>query len=98
MNDNRPIVGPLLVVLLTGGLSLLLLSAAFVVWLAIYFNSLVIPCLLVGIMWAVVAVTTYTVALRGAVNRLHAHLETTYEVTRIVKRALDWMTNWLQKV
>lgn len=98
MNNSRPIVGPLLIVLLAGGLSLLLLTASLVVWLAIHFNSLIIPCLLAGILWAIIAVMTYTLSLRGAVSRLHAHLEATYDVTRIVKLALDWMVRWLQKV
>ena len=97
MDGNRSMVGPLLVVILAGGISLLLLTASLVVLLARYFDSLIIPCLFAGVVWAIVALMTYMLSLRSAINRLHAHIETTYEVSHLVKMALDWFVRWLRK-
>ncbi|MBQ2993572.1 MAG: hypothetical protein IJE21_06690 [Alistipes sp.] len=98
MNERRSIVLPLVITVVSMLLAMFLLCSALVVWLAEFFGSLTLPCLLVGLFMAAIAVTVYLVSLRDAAERLNDWTHTIYDVSRLVQDGYDWAIGLLKSV
>lgn len=97
MNDNRPFVAPLIIVMLATLIAALLLTAAFTTWLAGYFGSIVFPCIIAGGAWAALAVIVYRISLRDTIRLIGSHLNTVYEVSHALKECYEWVARWLHR-
>ena len=91
MSERRSVVWAIVIMLVSMFLSTFLLAAALVVWLAGFFGSLTIPCLLVGAFMALLAVTVSLVSLRDVTARLSEWTHTIYDVSRLVRDGYDWV-------
>jgi hypothetical protein len=72
-------------------LSILLLVVALIDWLAAFFGSLMIPCLIVALFMALLAALVYLYALRPSLAQARARFDIIYEVFRHIKRGVDWV-------
>jgi hypothetical protein len=68
---------------------------ALVVWLAEMMGSLLYPCLMVGVIMALVALILYKTTLRDAMREFDARFGAIYELTRIVREGVDWTVRLL---
>ena len=71
-------------------LAALLFISALVSWLAEFFGSLKIPCLLVGTFLAIIAAVVYGVTLKSYFRQIGDQLRVVYSVSRIVRSWIDW--------
>lgn len=92
MNHNsRPLFVPLVVMVIATLMSILLVVIALIDWLAAFFDSLIIPCLLVALFMALLAVIVYLYALRPSLAQARERFDVVYEVFRHIKRGMDWV-------
>ena len=92
MNHNsRPMFAPLVVMVIATLMSILLVVIALIDWLAAFFDSLMIPCLLVALFMALLAVIVYLDALRPSLVQARERFDVVYEVFRHIKRGVDWV-------
>jgi hypothetical protein len=66
----------------------LLFVAALVTWLAELMGTLIIPCLLVGLLFALLAIIIYKVTLRQTIRETEEQLGLVYDVAKVVNVAL----------
>lgn len=90
MNDNRSYITALIIVALVAPAAALLLVVALVVWLAELMGSLVLPCLLLGLFFAVLATIIYKVLLRDAMREFDERWRVIYDVTKLLREGIDW--------
>lgn len=92
MRADRPFFLPLAIMVVTALLSALLFISAFIAWLAEIFGSLKIPCLIVGVIMALIAAIVYTVTLKSYFRQIGEELRVIYSVSRIIRGWIDWVT------
>ncbi|MBQ7856570.1 MAG: hypothetical protein IJ348_05585 [Alistipes sp.] len=96
MNHNsRPLFAPLVITVIATLLSIVLVVVALIEWLAIIFDSFVVPCLLVALFMAMMAVVVYLYALRPSLVQARERFDIIYEVFRHIKRGVDWVQGLL---
>ena len=81
MQTNRSLFVALVVVATAILASMLLLTMALVVWLAEWFDSIVWPCVIVGVLMLCVALVVYRVSLRDTLRDYRERLNIVYDAT-----------------
>ena len=76
----------------TVAITILLLLAALVVWLSQLTGSFIAAALILGGLFGVVAMLTYLLVIREAVECIRLRAETVYEVARIARSGYEWIT------
>ena len=90
MRVDRPFFIPLAITVVSALLSALLFISALVSWLAEFFGSLKIPCLLVGLFLALISTIVYKVSLKSYFLQISEELSVIYSVSRIIRGWIDW--------
>ena len=90
MHENRSYFAALIIVAMAAPVAALLFVAALVIWLAELMGSLLYPCLIVGAFMALVAMVVYCVSLRNGMRELHERISVIYDVTRMLREAVEW--------
>lgn len=84
-----------IVVLLLG---LMFLSGALVVVLTELLGSLILALLIVGVIYALIALTLYYSSIRRTLSLWHRRLDTVYDVSAIVEEVYRKAVAYLQKI
>lgn len=84
-----------IVVLLLG---LMFLSGALVVVLTELLGSLILALLIVGVIYALIAIILYYSSIRRTLNLWHRRLDTVYDVSAIVEEVYRKAVAYLQKI
>lgn len=87
------IAAPLICFVMTALAALVLLIAAFVVWLASLVGSAAVAALIAGGFFAVLALVIYLLSVRAAVKRIRERLGVIYEVASRVQRGYAWLSD-----
>uniref|UniRef100_UPI004057B663 hypothetical protein n=1 Tax=Alistipes sp. TaxID=1872444 RepID=UPI004057B663 len=90
MRENGTPFATLIIVVLAALAAAQLLLAALVIWLAECFGSIITPCLVVGLFMALLGFVVYKVSLQNIVRELHERLNVVYEVTSLIRKAVEW--------
>ena len=90
MRENRSHFAALIIVALAAPAAALLLVVALVVWLAELMGSIVYPCLVLGLFFALISYIIYKVSLRYAVREIDERLQVIYDVTRLLREGVEW--------
>lgn len=90
MRENRSYFAALIIVALAAPAAALLFVAALVVWLAELMGTIIYPCIIVGLFFAMLATIVYKVSLRDAMREVHERIEVIYDVTKIVREGVEW--------
>ena len=90
MHENRSHFAALIIVALAAPAAALLLVVALVVWLAELMGSVVYPCLVLGLFFALISYIIYKVSLRYAVREIDERLQVIYDVTRLLREGVEW--------
>ena len=90
MHENRSHFAALIIVALAAPAAALLLVVALVVWLAELMGSVVYPCLVLGLFFALISSIIYKVSLRYAVREIDERLQVIYDVTRLLREGVEW--------
>ncbi len=90
MRENRSYFAALIIVALAAPAAALLFVVALVVWLAELMGSLIFPCLLVGLFFALLAMVVYKVSLRDTMQELHERIGVIYDVTKVIREGVEW--------
>ena len=90
MHENRSHFAALIIVALAAPAAALLLVVALVVWLAELMGSIVYPCLVLGLFFALISYIIYKVSLRYAVREIDERLQVIYDVTRLLREGVEW--------
>ena len=89
MPEHHSLFAALTIVVLAALVAALLFVAAIVVWLAGIMGSVFYPCLIVGVVFAIIATIIYKVSLRQTIRQTEEHLGVIYDVAKIVNSALQ---------
>ena len=65
--------------------------AALVLWLAEWVGSVALAAFIVFLFFCVVALVSYLLTIRDAIERSRAQLDTVSEVAGLLKQGYDWM-------
>ena len=90
MHENRSHFAALIIVALAAPAAALLFVVALVVWLAELMGSIIYPCLIVGLFFALLATIVYKVSLRDAMREIDERLKVIYDVTRLLREGVEW--------
>ena len=90
MHENRNYFAALIIVALAAPAAALLFVVALVVWLAELMGTIIYPCIIVGLFFAMLATIVYKVSLRDAMREVHERIEVIYDVTKIVREGVEW--------
>jgi hypothetical protein len=90
MRERRFSFAALIIVALAAPAAALLLIVALVVWLAELVGSLLLPCLLLGLFFALLATIIYKTALRDAMREIDERFGAIYEVTKLIREGVEW--------
>lgn len=90
MRENRSYFAALIIVALAAPAAALLFVVALVVWLAELMGTIIYPCIIVGLFFAMLAKIVYKVSLRDAMREVHERIEVIYDVTKIVREGVEW--------
>lgn len=90
MRENHSYFAALIIVALAAPAAALLFVVALVVWLAELMGSLIYPCLIVALFFAVLATIIYKVSLRDAMREIHERVGVIYEVTKAMREGFEW--------
>jgi len=90
MRENRSYFAALIIVALAAPAAALLFVVALVVWLAELMGSLIYPCLVVGLFFALLAMVVYKVSLRDTMQELHERIGVIYDVTKVLREGVEW--------
>lgn len=91
MRENHFNFAALIIVALAAPVAALLFVVALVMWLAELMGSLVYPCLILGLFFALLAAIIYKVSLRDAMREVDERLSVIYEVTRLLREGIEWI-------
>jgi hypothetical protein len=98
MRENHSHFAALIIVALAAPAAALLLIVALVVWLAELMGSVIYPCLILGLFFALLATIIYKVSLRDAMREVGERLGVIYEVTKLLHKAVEWGVRALMKI
>ena len=90
MHENRSHFAALIIVALAAPAAALLFVVALVVWLVELMGSIIYPCLIVGLFFALLATIVYKVSLRDAMREIDERLQVIYDVTRLLREGVEW--------
>ena len=90
MHENRSHFAALIIVALAAPAAALLFVVALVVWLAELMGSIIYPCIIVGLFFALLATIIYKVSLRDAMREIDERLQVIYDVTRLLREGVEW--------
>ena len=90
MHENRSHFAALIIVALAAPAAALLFVVALVVWLAELMGSIIYPCLIVGLFFALLATIVYKVSLRDAMREIDERLQVIYDVTKLLREGVEW--------
>ena len=90
MHENRSYITALIIVALAAPAAALLFVVALVVWLAELMGSIIYPCIIVGLFFALLATIIYKVSLRDAMREIDERLQVIYDVTRLLREGVEW--------
>ena len=90
MRENHSHFAALIIVALAAPAAALLLIVALVVWLAELMGSVIYPCLILGLFFALLATIIYKVSLRDAMREVGERLSVIYDVTKLLREAVEW--------
>ena len=93
MRERRFSFAALIIVALAAPAAALLLIVALVVWLAELVGSIILPALLLGLFFALLAIIIYKVSLRDAMREIDERFRAIYEVTRLLREGIAWGVN-----
>ena len=91
MRENHFNFAALIIVALAAPVAALLFVVALVMWLAELMGSLIYPCLILGLFFALLAAIIYKVSLRDAMREVDERLSVIYEVTRLLREGIEWI-------
>ena len=90
MHENRSYITALIIVALAAPAAALLLVVALVVWLSEIMGSIIYPCLILGLFFALLATIVYKVSLRDAMREMNERLSVIYDVTKLLSEVVGW--------
>ena len=90
MHENRSYITALIIVALAAPAAALLLVVALVVWLSEIMGSIIYPCLILGLFFALLATIIYKVSLRDAMREMNERLSVIYDVTKLLSEVVGW--------
>ena len=90
MRENRSYFAALIIVALAAPAAALLFVVALVVWLAELMGTIIYPCIIVGLFFAMLATIVYKVSLRDAMREVHERIEVIYDVTKLLREGVEW--------
>ena len=90
MRENRSFLAALTIVALAAPAAALLFVVSVVMWLAELMGSLIYPCLIVGLFFALLALVVYKVSLHDAMREVEERLSVIYDVTRLLREGIEW--------
>ena len=91
MRENHSHFAALIIVALAAPAAALLLVVALVVWLSEIMGSIIYPCLILGLFFALLASIIYKVSLRDAMREVGERLSVIYDVTKLLREAVEWV-------
>ena len=97
MHENRSYITALMIVALSAPAAALLLVVALVVWLSEIMGSIIYPCLILGLFFALLATIIYKVSLRDAMREMNERLSVIYDVTKLLSEVVGWGMRTLLK-
>ena len=95
MRENHSYFASLIIVALAAPAAALLLVGSVVMWLAELMGSLIYPCLIVGLFFALLALVVYKVSLHDAMREVEERLSVIYDVTRLLREGIEWAMRFL---
>lgn len=90
MRERHSYFAALIIVALAAPAAALLLVVALVVTLAELMGSIIYPCLILGVFFALLATIIYKVSLREAMREIDERFAVIYEVTRLLRQGVEW--------
>ncbi len=67
---HRPLVGPLVIFMLTAVTAIILLLTALVVWLSYIFGTVIGTCIFLGCIFSILAILIYLLAISDSVRHI----------------------------
>lgn len=98
MPEHHSLFAALTIVVLAALVAALLFVAAIVVWLAGIMGSIFYPCLIVGLVFAIIATIIYKVSLRQTIRRTEEHLGVVYDVAKMVNSTLHRLFSFVDSL
>ena len=95
MHENRSFLPALIIVALAAPAAALLVVVALVVWLAELMGSVIYPCLLLGVLFALLAYIIYKVSLREALREMEQRLQVISDAIALLRTGVEWCVQWL---
>ena len=98
MNENQPrrhLITPIVVFGIT---ALVMLLWALVIWLAQLTGSMIWATLILGGVFALIALIVYLVSVRPAVQYISDQLDNIAEMAQIVRSGYNWITDKLNSI
>ena len=92
MQENYSCFVALLVVAMTAFVALILFVAALVLWLAEWFGSIVVPCLIVGLFFALHGWAIYRFSLRDSIRHIEEQFGVIYDMMHLAREGVDAVT------
>ena len=100
MNENQPrrhLITPIVVFGITALIAVVMLLWALVIWLAQLTGSMIWATLILGGVFALIALIVYLVSVRPAVQYISDQLDNIAEMAQIVRSGYNWITDKLNK-
>ena len=97
MNENQPrrhLITPIVVF----GITVVMLLWALVIWLAQLTGSMIWATLILGGVFALIALIVYLVSVRPAVQYISDQLDNIAEMAQIVRSGYNWITDKLNSI
>lgn len=88
---SRSVAGPLVFFALTAVIAAGMFLTAVVLWLSEILGSTVLACIIVGGVFAIVAIIIYFASVRATIERFRENLDTVYEVSHLAKSGYEWI-------
>ena len=96
MNENQPrrhLITPIVVFGITALIAVVMLLWALVIWLAQLTGSMIWATLILGGVFALIALIVYLVSVRPAVQYISDQLDNIAEMAQIVRSGYNWITD-----
>ena len=101
MNENQPrrhLITPIVVFGITALIAVVMLLWALVIWLAQLTGSMIWATLILGGVFALIALIVYLVSVRPAVQYISDQLDNIAEMAQIVRSGYNWITDKLNSI
>ena len=101
MNENQPrrhLITPIVVCGITALIAVVMLLWALVIWLAQLTGSMIWATLILGGVFALIALIVYLVSVRPAVQYISDQLDNIAEMAQIVRSGYNWITDKLNSI